>query len=225
MTHQEELRGAVSKPPGNKIPNVRWTMVMKIPHAFTLIELLIVVAIIGILAMIAVPNFLNAQIRAKVARMENDLRAAGTALEAYRVDTGWYPGEFGFTAPPGVVGGTGDSWNYLLYRITTPVAYITSVPMDVFRIPKEDEHPNESVVPMPRPISYFQQYTSPPTPNHRWMVYSYGPDGTKYYDHAALPYNPSNGVVSPGNIYHGPYVTVLDQVRRLMEGVSAYDVE
>lgn len=59
--------------------------------AFTLIELLIVVAIIGILAAIAVPNFLNAQIKAKVARVQGDLRAMKTAIEMYRLDEGGYP--------------------------------------------------------------------------------------------------------------------------------------
>jgi prepilin-type N-terminal cleavage/methylation domain-containing protein len=58
---------------------------------FTLIELLIVVAIIAILAAIAVPNFLEAQTRAKVARVRADLRTLATGLEAYRVDQNEYP--------------------------------------------------------------------------------------------------------------------------------------
>ena len=57
---------------------------------FTLIELLVVVAIIGILAAIAVPNFFNASVRAKVARVQNDLRAIEIAQQAYRLDYGRY---------------------------------------------------------------------------------------------------------------------------------------
>src|SRR5690242_5547440 len=58
--------------------------------AFTLIELLIVVAIIAILAAIAVPNFLEAQIRSKVARVKADLRSTALAMESYRIDTNKY---------------------------------------------------------------------------------------------------------------------------------------
>jgi prepilin-type N-terminal cleavage/methylation domain-containing protein len=46
--------------------------------AFTLIELLIVVAIIAILAAIAVPNFLEAQVRSKVSRAKADMRSIAT---------------------------------------------------------------------------------------------------------------------------------------------------
>ena len=58
---------------------------------FTLIELLIVVAIIAILAAIAVPNFLEAQVRAKVSRVKADMRSLATAIEAYVVDNNVYP--------------------------------------------------------------------------------------------------------------------------------------
>jgi len=60
-------------------------------HAFTLLDRLIVVAIIAILAAIAVPNFLEAQTRAKVSRVQSDLRSVATALEAYRIDSNRYP--------------------------------------------------------------------------------------------------------------------------------------
>lgn len=59
--------------------------------AFTLIELLIVVAIIAILAAIAVPNFIEAQTRAKVSRVLADLREMRTAVESYAVDNSKYP--------------------------------------------------------------------------------------------------------------------------------------
>ena len=68
---------------GNKMRNEK-------KQAFTLIELIIVVAIIAILAAIAIPNFLEAQTRAKVARVQSDMRTIGMALETYRVDTNLY---------------------------------------------------------------------------------------------------------------------------------------
>lgn len=84
-------------------------------RAFTLIELLIVVAIIAILAAIAVPNFLEAQVRAKVSRVKSDIRTIKTAVESYRVDNNRYP----------IGTELIDRWGY---QITTPVAYLSTVP-------------------------------------------------------------------------------------------------
>ena len=65
-------------------------MMGKRNNAFTLIELLIVVAIIGILAAIAVPNFLNAMLRAKIANTQSDLRTMTDAMMQYHLDNNSY---------------------------------------------------------------------------------------------------------------------------------------
>src|SRR6266700_687199 len=57
----------------------------------TLIEILIVIAIIGILAAIAIPNLLNAVQRGKQKRTMSDMRTLATAIEAYAVDNNSYP--------------------------------------------------------------------------------------------------------------------------------------
>lgn len=59
---------------------------------FTLIELMIVIAIIIILAAIAIPNYLRMTERAKVSAIESDLKAIGTALETFNTDWAQYPG-------------------------------------------------------------------------------------------------------------------------------------
>jgi len=60
---------------------------------FTLIELMIVIAIIIILAAIAIPNYLKMTERAKKSRVASDFESLATALEAYRTDWGTYPVE------------------------------------------------------------------------------------------------------------------------------------
>ncbi|MCC6548232.1 prepilin-type N-terminal cleavage/methylation domain-containing protein [Candidatus Sumerlaeota bacterium] len=116
--------------------------------AFTLIELLIVVAIIAILAAIAVPNFLEAQTRAKVSRARADMRSVATAIEARAVDTPAGVGEvyplmrLHTTVPPFTprpvhdflqTGGNRPFNNATMpLDLTTPVAYLTSLFNDPF---------------------------------------------------------------------------------------------
>ena len=116
--------------------------------AFTLIELLIVVAIIAILAAIAVPNFLEAQVRAKVSRAKTDMRSMATAVECYAVDNNKYPysqlpvtpAQRDWVSPGGFPLGNVSDPNKMCGGMTTPIAYITSLPIDIFdtKLPPRD---------------------------------------------------------------------------------------
>ncbi|MCC5876240.1 MAG: prepilin-type N-terminal cleavage/methylation domain-containing protein [Candidatus Sumerlaeia bacterium] len=108
---------------------------MRGKSAFTLIELLIVVAIIAILAAIAVPNFLEAQVRSKVSRAKADMRTITTALESYYVDNNRYPAphEAHNQAPWSQAYSEPPFHARVPSMLTTPIAYLSSIPDDAFR--------------------------------------------------------------------------------------------
>lgn len=54
---------------------------------FTLVEIMIVVAIIALLAAIAVPGFLRARKRSQASRILNDLRLIDSAVDQYAIET------------------------------------------------------------------------------------------------------------------------------------------
>ena len=54
---------------------------------FTLVEIMIVVAIIALLAAIAVPGFLRARKRSQASRILNDLRLIDAAVDQYAIET------------------------------------------------------------------------------------------------------------------------------------------
>ncbi len=178
----------------------------KISRGFSLLEILIVVAIIMILASIGIINYQNALVRSKVSRVKGELRTIALALESYNSDNNEYPFNENRTR---------DIW-----RLTTPVAYITKCPTDQFG-PREDLTPAGYVeygYLDPSDHYYWYQrwhepYLGPVTSDvftpdadpkwqsewfGMWVLISYGPDN--YANGGQLRYDPTNGTRSNGDI-------------------------
>jgi type IV pilus assembly protein PilA len=75
---------------------------------FTLIELMLVVAIIGVLAAVAIPDFLRFQMRAKASECKTNLKAIAVGEESFRAEHGTYVAAT--TEPAAVPRGQKTSW-------------------------------------------------------------------------------------------------------------------
>ncbi|MDK2970688.1 MAG: Type secretion system protein [Candidatus Sumerlaeota bacterium] len=167
-----------------------------------------------VFAAIAVPNFIEAQTRSKVARTRSDMRSMATAIETYRVDHNDYPA---WSLDPALnARGSAEipslrtwpegtsSYEGLHMTVTSPIAYITSLPEDIFA--------DEKVT--------FGYYAIPGDKDSgsrpAWLLFSPGPDGDfdikwEMLKPGGLPanspwllpmtYDPTNGTVSDGDIW------------------------
>jgi prepilin-type N-terminal cleavage/methylation domain-containing protein len=78
----------------NKESNSSMFNKLRKKHAgFTLVEIMIVVAIIALLAAIAVPGFLRARKRSQASKILNDLRMIDSAVDQYAIETGKKTGD------------------------------------------------------------------------------------------------------------------------------------
>ena len=153
-------------------------------------------AIIGILAAIAVPNMLNAQMKARISRVHADQKAVSDALEMYYIDWNTYVEDHDYPS---------DTSQRGLFRLTSPMAYMSSLPRDPF-IPSYKEG-NEEDNPT------FEFGSGHATQSQQWPAQAYiiispGPDLEEQVSgNDGFPrnvkiyrYSITNGIMSSGDI-------------------------
>lgn len=163
------------------------------------------IGLIGVMVVtVAAPNFRNAQVRAKAARVRSEHRSLVNALESFNIDNKQYPVQEPGKSDISFAGFETEVVPVVL-RLTTPIAYVATIPVDPFRS---------------QGGSHEYQYGS--NGFSYYIITSYGPDGdsdfkeefytgagrgsdTAAWRGAPLPlrdyrYDSSNGIRSGGDI-------------------------
>jgi type II secretory pathway pseudopilin PulG len=165
-----------------------------------------------------VPNFLNAQTRAKIARAESDVRAIDQAIRMYQLDNNFYPVRSGLMHE-----------RYI--PLTTPVSYMSSIPLDPFNpFPTDTSRGAKDGANVKGNYDYWTRYwangsskgsgywgqkTAFPANKYEWQLRGFGPT-EEWIPNLVYPaghpnageyveYDMSNGLISDGNIIrYGP---------------------
>ncbi len=154
---------------------------------YSILYVFMAVIVSGIFMACALPFYVEAQTRSKVARTRADLRTFTFALEAYKIDNQEYPFE--------------------LPRLTTPVAYLSHIPLDPFLEGKKLSYSKGDVA-VGKSTRYY------------YLMWSVGPNGMMDLSKASIPrrfsegdangreamfadvmYNPTNGARSGGDMF------------------------
>jgi hypothetical protein len=128
--------------------------------------------IFAILAAIAVPNFLEAQTRAKVSRAKADMRSISTGVASYVVDFSVYPDPDTETWHPSLLEVPG---------LTTPIAYLTAFPREAFPRKEDELYASESMFGNGDYYRYYntKRWKLPSRTRQtrlKWFLMSHGPD-------------------------------------------------
>lgn len=181
-------------------------------RGFTMVELTLVAIIILILIAIALPNFLEAQVRAKVAAANGEMECLAQTLEEYYISYRSYPANVVPKLPEGGLSEDGNPGlrGSALTVLTTPVVYLSALPLDQF-IPEGKQRELFDYI-------NFVDLTGGPISktsfrglgSAAYVLISVGPNREADTFAQKIPpvllfYSPTNGTSSPGDIHRfGP---------------------